>query len=216
MTHKILPGTGVGIESGIIDSKYVTKNGAGTWRLSGANSYTGITTINAGTVQLGNPAALGTTDSGTLLVSGAVVDVYGTNYSNLEALTINGFGISSSLAGAVINSSVTPGTYAGLLTLGSSSSIVGGTGTIDISNPETITGPGYNLTLGGAAGGTLRSILGTGSATLTKVDAGAWTLSGANTFSGGTTLNAGTIKEGVDINARSGVYFLRTSLEAKS
>ena len=165
---------------------------------------------------MGNPAALGTTDSGTLLVSGAVVDVYGTNYSNLEALTINGFGISSSLAGAVINSSVTPGTYAGLLTLGSSSSIVGGTGTIDISNPETITGPGYNLTLGGAAGGTLRSILGTGSATLTKVDAGAWTLSGANTFSGGTTLNAGTIKEGVDINARSGVYFLRTSLEAKS
>ena len=187
----ILTGTGVGIESGIIDSKYVTKNGAGTWRLSGANTYTGATTINTGTVQLGNPTALGTTDSGTLLASGAVLDVYGTNYSNLEALTINGFGISN--GGAVINSSATPGSFAGLVTLGSSSSIVGGTGTIDINNAGTITGPGNNLTLGGAAGGTLRSILGTGSATLTKVDAGAWTLSGTSTFTGGTTLEAGTL-----------------------
>ncbi len=187
----ILSGTGVGIENGIIDSKYVTKNGSGTWRLSGANTYIGATTINAGTVQLGNPTALGTTASGTLLVSGAVLDVYGTNYSNLEDLTINGFGITN--AGAVINSSATPGTYAGLLTLGSSSNIVGGTGTIDISNAGTITGSGFNLTLGGAEGGTLRSILGTGSATLTKVDAGAWTLSGTSTFTGGTTLNAGTL-----------------------
>jgi autotransporter-associated beta strand protein len=49
------------------------------------------------------------------------------------------------------------------------------------------------LTLGGAAGGSIASIIGTSTGTLTKAGTGTWTLSGANTYSGATTISAGTL-----------------------
>jgi autotransporter-associated beta strand protein len=115
------------------------------------------------------------------------------NISNAEALTISGTGISS--GGALINSSATGATYAGLLTLGANSSIVGETGTISLSNAGTITGT-FNLTLGGAQGGSITSIVGISTGSLTKVGAGTWTMSGLNTYSGGTSINAGILKAG--------------------
>ncbi|PJI76626.1 autotransporter-like protein, partial [Polynucleobacter brandtiae] len=181
--------------SGIISgSTSLTKSGAGTQILSGANTYSGLTTISIGTLKLGNASALGTNAAGTSITSGAVLDLNGQNITTVEALTINGTGISSS--GAVMNSSASAATYAGLITLGSASSIVGGTGTIAISNVGTITGATFGLTLGGAVGGSVTSIIGTTSGTLTKSDAGTWTLSGANTYSGLTTISIGTLKLG--------------------
>ena len=172
----------------------LTKQDAGTWTLSGANTYTGTTTVSAGTLKLGSASALGATSSGTTVANGAVLDLNGINYSNAEPLTISGTGITN--GGAIINSSLNGATFAGLITLGSTSSIIGGTGAINISNTGTITGAAFNLTLGGAQGGTLASSLGTTSGTLTKQDAGTWTLSGTNTFTGGLILNSGTIQLG--------------------
>ena len=118
----------------------------GTTVLSGTNTYSGTTTVSSGTLRLGSTSALGSTAAGTSITSGAVLDLNGINYSSAEALTVNGTGISS--GGAIINGSVTGATYAGLLTLGSASSILGGTGTIAISNTGTITGSGFGLTVG--------------------------------------------------------------------
>ena len=176
----------------------LTKTGTGTWTISGANTYTGTTTVSAGILKLGATGGatntpLGTTGSGTVVSYGAALDLNGYTLANtgtFEALTLNGTGISS--GGALMNSGAAA-TYSGLLTLASASSIVGGTGTIALSNAGTITGATFGLTLGGAAGGTLTSILGTTSGTLTKADAGTWTLSSVNTFTGGTTLNAGQL-----------------------
>jgi len=197
-----LTGTGAGTESGVIATTTgaLTKTGTGTWTLSGANTYTGLTTISAGTLKLGTAGngfntPLGTIAAGTVVsATGAALDLNGVTLSTDEALTLNGTGIYT--GGALINSSATGVSYSGLITLGSPSSIVGGTGTINISNPGTITGAGFGLTLGGAAGGTLGSILGTGAGTLTKADAGTWTLSGANTYTGLTTISAGTLQLG--------------------
>jgi len=181
------------------DAGTVTKQDAGNWTLSGASTYTGLTTISAGTLKLGATGGgtntpLGTIGSGTTVsATGAALDLAGFTLGTAEALTLNGTGVSS--GGALMNSG-SAATYSGLITLGSASSILGGTGTIAISNVGTITGSGFGLTLGGAQGGSVTSIIGTDAGTVTKQDAGTWTLSGASTYTGLTTISAGTLKLG--------------------
>jgi len=175
----------------------VTKAGNGTLTLSSANTYTGTTTINVGTLKLGaaesgGNSVLGTNDAvGTTVAAGAALDLNGFNLGTAEALSLNGTGIA--LGGALTNSSATSAEYIGLIDLASASSIVTNPGDINISNVGTITGAGSGLTLGGSGNGTLASILGTVGGTLTKNGAGTWTVSGNNTFTGGTTLNAGKL-----------------------
>ena len=61
-------GTGPLTLSGVISDgagNTLTKVGAGTLNLTGANNYTGLTTVSAGTLSAGNATALGTTAAGT-------------------------------------------------------------------------------------------------------------------------------------------------------
>jgi filamentous hemagglutinin family protein len=175
----------------------LTKSGLGTWTVSGANTYTGLTTISAGTLKLGAAGGgtntpLGTTGAGTTVSDGATLDLNGFTLGTAEGLTINGAGQSS--AGALTNSSSTAATYAGLITLGSASTINASSGNIVISNTGTILGATYGLTLTGTnTASSIASIIGTTSGTLTKSGLGTWTVSGANTFTGGTTISAGTL-----------------------
>jgi autotransporter-associated beta strand protein len=81
------------------------------------------------------------------------------------------------------------------VTLGASSSINGESGTITLSNAGTFSGA-YDLTLGGAQGGSIASIVGISTGSLTKVGAGTWTMSGLNTYTGGTNIDEGTLKAG--------------------
>jgi autotransporter-associated beta strand protein len=170
----------------------LTKAGTGTMTLSGANIHTGGTTVSAGTLKIGSATALGGNAGAASVTSGAVLDLNGITMTGTNALTLNGTGISS--GGALTNSSATAGTYAGLVGLGSASSIVASNGNIILSNTGTITGSGNNLTLGGTAtGSSIASIIGTGAGTVTKNGTGTWTLSGASTYTGATTINAGTL-----------------------
>jgi len=171
------------------------KYGTGTWTVSGNSTYTGITEIVEGTLKLGaagiaTDTPLGTTGLETIVTAGAALDLNGFALATDEPLTLNGTGILS--GGALTNSSATAVNYTGLITLGSASSIVTNPGGINIANAGTILGA-YGLTLGGLGNGSLVSILGTGTGSLTKSGAGTWTLSAANTFTGGTTLNAGKL-----------------------
>ena len=59
--------------AGTIDASNVaglTKLGSGTLLLFGNNSYSGVTTISDGTIQLGSGTALGSTNGGTVAAAG--------------------------------------------------------------------------------------------------------------------------------------------------
>jgi fibronectin-binding autotransporter adhesin len=177
----------------------VTKSGTGTLILSGDNSYSGVTTVAAGTLSLGAAGGatntpLGTVAGITSVTAGAALNLNGFTLGTAEPLTINGTGIAA--AGALTNSSASAVTYSGLLTLGSAASIVASTGAINLTNTGTITGATFGLTLGGTVGGTLASIIGTTTGTVTKASTGTWTLSGSSTYTGATTISAGTLKLG--------------------
>jgi len=169
----------------------MTKDGLGTLILNAANTYTGATTVNAGILNIRNATGLGTIAGGTNVYSGATLQLQNNINIGNEALTLRGAGASGQ-NGALVNISGT-NNYAGLLTLGATSTISSDSGTLNLTNLGTITGATFGLTLRGSGNGSVSSIIGTTSGTLTKSGTGTWTLTGANTFTGATTVNGGTL-----------------------
>jgi len=78
----------------------LTKQNTNILTLSGANSYSGLTTVSAGTLRVGNASALGTTTSATAVGNGGTLDVNGFSLG-AETVTAVGPGVGS--AGAVVN-----------------------------------------------------------------------------------------------------------------
>ena len=149
----------------------ITKTGAGTLVLSGANTYTGVTQVAVG-VLLGNgDGSFGASGagSGTTVADGAALQLQGSITVASESLTLNGAGINGS--GALRNLSGA-NTWGGPIVLVSDATIDSGA----VGQPLTLAGP-----IGGAAG-------------LTKVGAGTLTLSGSNSYTGVTTVANGTLR----------------------
>jgi autotransporter-associated beta strand protein len=88
------------ISSVIAGADGLKKEGAGTLTLSGANTYTGVTSINAGILKAGNGAALGSNTVKSTIASGAVLDVNGQNLG-AEVVEVSGSGIGAT--GAITN-----------------------------------------------------------------------------------------------------------------
>ena len=92
----------------------LTKDGTNTLTLSGANTYTGETTISTGTVKLTNASGLGTTAGATTVASGATLEWGSLNVT--EDITISGTGVggtegaikmTGNTSGSELNSTVT-------------------------------------------------------------------------------------------------------------
>ncbi|MBP7949669.1 MAG: autotransporter-associated beta strand repeat-containing protein [Verrucomicrobiales bacterium] len=170
-----------------------TKSGTGYFTISGPNTYSGLTTITDGTLVIEHAMALGSSANGTSITSGGTLGIQGGITVGAEALTIRGAGDAANGAtGALENVSGT-NNYGGLITLGAASTISSDAGLLNITNPGTITGPTFDLTLTGPGEGSIASIIGTTSGDLIKNGTGKWTLTGANTYTGTTTINAGIL-----------------------
>jgi autotransporter-associated beta strand protein len=165
----------------------LAKSGDGTLVLSGNNTFTGATTVEAGTLEVQSANALGTTAGGTTVDDGATLALSGNVTTAAEALTINGSGDNG--AGALRNIG-DDNTYAGAVTLGSNSTITSDADTLTVSGG--ISGAGNELTFNGAGDTTVNStgISGTGTSVV-KEGTGNVTVNAASTYDGGTTINEG-------------------------
>ncbi|EHH4742411.1 autotransporter outer membrane beta-barrel domain-containing protein [Salmonella enterica subsp. enterica] len=170
--------TGGDFDNNIGGTGSVVKSGDKTLTLSGANSYTGGTTISGGTLVATNVEALG---------SGDVTD-----NAVLELNTGGTFDNVISGSGQVVKS----GDDA--LTLSGNNSYTGGTlisdGTLVASNVEAL-GSGDvtdNATLELNTGGDFDNAI-SGSGQVVKSGDETLTLSGANSYTGGTTISGGTL-----------------------
>jgi autotransporter-associated beta strand protein len=171
----------------------ITKAGAGTLILSGANDYTGDTTVSAGVLTAAHNTALGTTAGNTSVASGAALELSGgIALAAGEDITLVGTGISS--GGALRNISGN-NSIAGLVTLSGTTRINSDSDTLtfDVSAGNAITGTNTAVTFGGSGNITVNDPIGTGSGTLTKDGTGTLTLTAANTYTGKTTISNGTI-----------------------
>jgi autotransporter-associated beta strand protein len=148
----------------------LTKNGTGTLTVSGANTYTGGTTVNAGTLTVGTGGTLGAT-TGALAV----------NNPNTGA----GTAVILNLATAV---DTTVGSLSGTKATPSS-----GTNTSTINNG----GSGRNFTVNQTTAGTFDGVIaGAGNFTLGSSSTNVLTLTGANTYTGITTISGGILSTG--------------------
>ena len=180
----------------------IIKTGTGTWTLSGANTYLLQTTISAGILNIRNSSALGavvtneTTPSaanaGTVVASGATLQLQNNISVGAEALTLSGTGASGQ-NGALVNVSGT-NSYGGALTFGTANvAISSDSGSLALTSTTAIVGGTRSLTLAGAGSGSLAAAMNTTVSGLTKNGTGMWTLSGASTYTGATAVNAGTL-----------------------
>jgi autotransporter-associated beta strand protein len=137
----------------IVGAGGVIQNGTNTLTLSAANTFTGGVTVVRGTLQVANASALGVTNDGTTVASGATLDLNHFNIG-LEPVTVTGAGADGNGALAdwsgnpnYVSPSVAYVTLAGDTTFG-------GTGRWDLRSASTTstnaalstTGHAYKLT----------------------------------------------------------------------
>lgn len=197
----------------------VRQAGTGTTVLTGTNIYTGGTTIDAGTLQLGNGGATGSivgdvvdngvlafnrsdlvNFSGTISGSGAVHQI-GSGTTVLSG--INGYAGGTSILGGTLQVSADANLGAATGGLTFSGGTLRTTASFASARNSSLAGSGTILTDLGttfALGGVM-----SGTGGLTKSGAGMLTLSGNNSYAGATNVNAGTLRINGNQSAATGL-----------
>ena len=191
----------------------LTKSGSGTLILSGANTYTGTTTVTEGVLQIGNGGTTGTlgTNSNTSIASGAELRIerstesFGYTYTG----ALSGSGTVSIAADRRFNFQTNDQTASGDLSF-----VVNGLFGINTSSGLTavhlgeLSGSGSIIRASGAGGATTLFIGGKNTdstfsgginateASVEKVGSGTLTLTAANSYAGTTKITSGTLQIG--------------------
>jgi autotransporter-associated beta strand protein len=180
----------------------LTKSGDGTLILTAANTYSGNTYVNNGTLQIGNGGATGSLDNTPAIIIG-----YGENTAvsaaTIGTVAFNRSGtvnLSSSISGSGGLQQVNSGTlvvtanqtYSGPTIISAGTLQIGNGGTSgSISNSISVTNNGSLIFNRSDTVGYAGAINGTGP--LTQSGSGNVVLSGVNTYSGNTVVSSGTL-----------------------
>ena len=185
-------GAGNTVVNGVIatGSGAVIKNNAGVLTLANANTYTGATTINGGTLVA------------TIIANGAAASSIGQS-SNIAANLVFDGGTLQYVGGAASTDRLFT------LAAGGGTLDASGTGALNLTNVAAVSFSGAatarSLTLTGSNTGanTLAAQIinnGAGLTSVTKSGAGTWVLSGSNTYTGVTTISGGVLSVGTLAN----------------
>lgn len=224
-TGTITASTAINLSGGSIGATLagaaaLTKDGSGTAILTGANTYTGGTTINAGTLQLGVIGSTGAIQGSVAISAGSTFNLVDANTSGITSISNSG---TTDFRNGTSAGSFTVTTDSGGTTAfhdsssgGSARFITNAGGAFDISGltaagmtAGSIEGAGNyflgskQLTVGGNnASTTVSGVVADGGASggtggsLVKTGTGTLTLTGSNSYTGGTTIAAGTLQVG--------------------
>ena len=212
-----------GTYAGLVQGTGVlTKIGAGTLTLTGANTYSGGTNLNVGTIAVAADNALGAPTGPLTFNGGALQFLSSFNLSTGRAIvlnaanggyagggTIDSNGFQTTIAQAITGAgglTVTDSTSStGVVTLTGANTYTGGT---------TISAGTLQLGNGGASGSILGDVTDngklafnrsdissfagvvSGSGSVTQIGTGTTVLTANNTYTGGTTISAGTLQLG--------------------
>jgi fibronectin-binding autotransporter adhesin len=182
-------GTGLTVGGIISDGSNgysLTKNGPYYMTLSGANTFSGRITVNAGTLTLSGA----NTFNAPIILNGGILNVNNASALGAGTLTINGGSIDNTSGSPITLSTNNVQVWNNNFIFVNTSGLNVGTGNVTLGNNIVVSvtsSTGTGLTVGGiiADGGNGYS--------LTKIGSYYMTLSGANTFSGGINVNAGTL-----------------------
>ena len=166
------------------------KIGTGTLTLSSANSYSGGTLVDAGTLATEVTGALGS--GAASIASGATLQFGGKAASGKLAIANAGtlsLQDTASAASATVTNAAGGQVRIDLTTTGTSIGSLGGAGDVVLGTKALTTGAlGTDSTISGTITGTTGSLV--------KVGAGTLTLAGTATYSGETRIAAGTLRAG--------------------
>ena len=190
----------------------LTKTGGGTVVLGGANSYSGLTYINQGTLQVGTGGtagnlgnALGVTNSGVLAI----------NHSDNVTMNfpVTGSGGLRNLGGGVLTIISTNG-YAGPTVVSAGTLQVGAGGVAgNLGSSSVITNNATLVFNRSDAFSFTGPIVGSG--TLVKTGASSLTLGGSNTYSGLTVVSNGTLAFGAAASISQSSGFVLSAAGSK-
>jgi len=184
--------------SGVISGAgALTKGSAGTLTLTGNNTYTGLTTVSTGTLQIGNGATSGAIAGNVTINSNATLafktdnDVsYGGTISSNTANTGN---LRKEGSGTLILTGTS--SFTGTTTISGGTLQLGNGGTTGSVNGNIVN----NATLAFSRSNNItfsKVISGTGNVTVAAASGSSLILTGANTYTGGTTVTLGTLQVG--------------------
>ena len=190
------------INDGIARTLAFKKDGAGTLTLSGASTYSGMTEIFGGALDVQNASALGSTSKTApdIVYSGAALQLDSGVTVASQSLTLNGTGVSN--AGA-LRSVAGTNAWNGSVSLASSSRINSDAGST-LTLGGGVSGSNVNLNVGGAGKTVISSAVALGSGNITADGSGTVVLAGADTSTGTTTVQSGSLQVGAGGTGQTG------------